>query len=176
MALRRHWDQGQNDKLETHTAGLELQFNKGIYQAHWKPGGTGRLSVKRIQMTVNPFLVLVPRDWGGTDFVSKREIYPCEALAGSQSSPDSSENITVYTEGWSSNVLLNVISLEIAYETSQIGETYKWGVGKFHLIILLVPKAAWQSRAPLLPSQREMYSLDGRQMTGKQTSEETGGE
>lgn len=29
MALRRHWDQGQNDKLEAHTAGLELRFNKG---------------------------------------------------------------------------------------------------------------------------------------------------
>ena len=80
-------------------------------------------------MTVNPFLVLVPRDWEGTDFVSKGEIYPLEALAGSQSSPDSSENITVYTKGWSSNIPLNVISFEISYETSQIGEIYKCGMG-----------------------------------------------
>lgn len=63
-------------------------------------------------MTVNPFLVLVPRDREGTDFVSKGEIYPLEALAGSQSSPESSENIIVYTKGWSSNILLNVISMK----------------------------------------------------------------
>lgn len=76
-------------------------------------------------MTVNPFLVLVPRDLWGTDFVSKGGIYPREALAGSQSSPDSSENITVYTEGWSSNVPLTVSPFEISCETLQIGETYK---------------------------------------------------
>jgi hypothetical protein len=28
MALRRHLDQGQNDKLETHTAGLEFDLTK----------------------------------------------------------------------------------------------------------------------------------------------------
>ncbi|KAL6063254.1 hypothetical protein STEG23_011709, partial [Scotinomys teguina] len=106
FALRRLVDQGQNDKMKLHTAGLKVWFNKGYHQAPRKPGGAGRLSVKRTQMTVNPFLVLVPRDMR-TDFVSKGEIYPREALAGSQSSPDSSENITVHTED---NIVLQFLN------------------------------------------------------------------
>lgn len=102
-------------------------------------------------MTVNPFLVWLPRDWKGTDFVSKGELYPCEA--GSQSSLDSSENITVYTKGWSSNIPLNVISFEISCETSD-WRNLQMRLGRRHLIGLLVPKSALESGEPIFPSQR----------------------
>lgn len=44
-----------------------------------------------------------------------------------------------------------------------------------HLIIMSVPKAAWQSRAPMLPPQREMCCCGVSQVTGMRTSAETTG-
>lgn len=100
-------------------------------------------------MTVNPFLVWLPRDWKGTDFVSKGELYPCEA--GSQSSLDSSENITVYTKGWSSNIPLNVISFEISYETSD-WRNLQMGLGQtpsHWLVSAEVSFGIWSTNIPI---------------------------
>lgn len=70
------------------------------------------MSVKRIQLTVDPFLVVVPGD---------REELPLLANASFvlvglelQGSPRSSFNVTPFINNCSSNVQLNVVLFEFA--------------------------------------------------------------
>lgn len=172
MALRRHWDQGQNDKLETHTAGLELRFNKGNYQAHWKPGGTGRLSVKRIRMTVNPFLVVVPRDWGELTLLAKERFIHVKPWLAPRV-PLTSQSILKVGHQMFRWMYFH---LKFLIKPHRLEKLTNEGWASPHLVIMFVPKAAWQSRAPVLPSQRKMCCWDARQVTGVQTSEKTAGE